>query len=414
MSQRRVVVTGLGAVTPLGHDVASFWSGLIEGRSGISQLTKFDTSDYPVKIGGEIRGLPLEKFLDSKAVNRTDPATQFAVFAAEEAMADAGLKAGEFNGERFGCILGSGIGGLLTMQEECTKLTTRGPRRVSPLLVPKMMINAASGELAIRFALLGPNFTTASACASANHAIGLAYQQILLDQCDQVLTGGTECALVELGFAGFCSARALSRRNEEPARASRPFDKGRDGFVFSEGAGLLVLEELETAKKRGAKIYCEVLGFGMSDDSFHITAPHEGGDGAARAMREALRSAKRNPSDVQYLNAHGTSTELGDIAETRAIKQVFGEHSTKLAISSTKSMVGHLLGASGGVEAIALARTILDKKIHPTLNLEEPDPDCDLDYVPGATRELAIDVGLSNSFGFGGHNTAVVFGRFKD
>lgn len=409
---RRVVVTGLGAVTSMGLDVSALWNGVIEGKSGIRKIESFSTEDFPVKIGGEVRGFDPEKYQDRRMARRTDRCTQFAIYASEEAKADAQLNADSLNLDRCGVILGSGIGGLATMMEQTGVLIEKGARRVSPMLVPKMMINAASGEIAIRLGFAGPNFTTASACASANHAIGLAYMAIKAGQADLFMTGGTEAALVPLGFAGFCSARALSKRNDEPERASRPWDRDRDGFVFSEGAGLLVLEDLEHAKKRGAKIYGEMIGFGMSDDANHITAPAEDGSGASKAMSGALKDAGLNPGDIQYINAHGTSTDLGDKAETQAIRRVFGDSADKIAVSSTKSMVGHLLGASGGVEAIILAKTVQEGKIHQTLNLENPGEGCDLDYVPGATRELAVKYALSNSFGFGGHNTAIAFARY--
>lgn len=411
---RRVVVTGMGAVTSMGLDVPSLWNGVLEGKSGIGKIESFSTEDFPVKIGGEVRGFDPEKFQDRRMARRTDRCTQFAIYASEEAKTNAGLDLESLDLDRCGVILGSGIGGLATMQEQGEVLMKKGARRVSPMLVPKMMINAASGEIAIRLGFAGPNFTTASACASANHAIGLAYMAIQAGQGDLFMTGGTEAALVPLGFAGFCSARALSKRNDEPERASRPWDRDRDGFVFSEGAGLLVLEDLEHAKKRGATIYAEMIGFGMSDDAGHITAPSEDGAGASKAMSMALKAARLNPEDVSYINAHGTSTDLGDKAETQAIRRVFKDHADKINVSSTKSMVGHLLGASGGVEAIVLAKTVHEGKVHQTLNLENPGEGCDLDYVPGATREVAIKNAMSNSFGFGGHNTAIAFTRYDD
>jgi len=396
----------------MGLDVPTLWDGLLAGRSGIALLESFPTEEFPVKIGGEIKNFDAEKYLDRRMVQRTDRFVHFGIAASEEAIRDSGVDLGKLDLEQCGVITGSGIGGLATMTEQCQVMVAKGGRRVSPLLVPKMMINAASGEVAIRYGFCGPNYTTSSACASANHAIGLAWQTLLLGQADLMLCGGAEAALVPLGFAGFCSAKALSRRNEEPMRASRPWDRERDGFVFSEGAGMLVLEELEHAKRRGARIYCEMVGFGMSDDAVHITAPHEEGVGASRAMLAALKSAHVAASDVQYVNAHGTSTELGDLAETKAIKRVFGEHAKNLAVNSTKSMVGHLLGASGGIEAIVLAKSLELGVLHKTLNLEHPDEGCDLDYIPGDTRETKCSLGISNSFGFGGHNTAVVFKRY--
>jgi 3-oxoacyl-[acyl-carrier-protein] synthase II len=412
MSGRRVVITGMGAVTSMGLDVPSLWNGVLEGKSGIGLIESFPTDDFPVKIGGEVRGFDPEKFQDRRMARRTDRCTQFAIWASEEAKIDAGLDSEKLDRDRCGVIMGSGIGGLATMMEQCTILITKGARRVSPMLVPKMMINASSGEIAIRLGFAGPNYTTSSACASANHAIGMAYTSIVAGQADLMVSGGTEAALVPLGFAGFCSARALSKRNDAPEKASRPWDRDRDGFVFSEGSGVIVLEELEHAKARGATIYAEMLGFGMSDDAHHITAPHADGLGAGKAMSQALKASSIGPEDVQYINAHGTSTDLGDKAETKAIRQVFGEYADKINISSTKSMVGHLLGASGGVEAIVLAKTVKNGLIHQTLNLENPGEGCDLDYVPGATREQPVKHAVSNSFGFGGHNTAIVFGRY--
>lgn len=413
MNARRIVVTGVGAVSPLGLDVASLWSSLLKGESGISTLTSVDTEHFSCKIGGEVNDFNAENYMDKRAARRLDPYAQYAMVAAQEAVKDSGLDTKAIEPVRAGVILGSGIGGLRTYDEESQKLEKKGARRVSPFLVPKMMINSASGNIAIEYGFAGPNFTTASACASANHAIGMAFQTILLDQADIMISGGSEQALAPLSFAGFCNARALSTsHNDEPAKASRPFDLNRDGFVFSQGAGLLVLEELEHAKKRGAKIYAEVVGFGMSDDAHHITAPHESGEGAANAMRMALKTAKLNPEVVDYVNAHGTSTKLGDIAETKAIRTVFGEHADKLWVSSTKSMVGHLLGASGGIEGVVCAKTVYEGKVHATINLETPDPDCDLDYVPNESREKKISYAVSNSFGFGGHNTSLVFARY--
>ena len=411
---RRVVITGLGTISPMGLDVPTVWDGLVSGKSGIKAIERFDTEPFPVKFGGEVRGFdPLAHF-DRKEARHLDRYTQYAMVAAEEARADSGLEFKESEAHRCGVILGSGIGGMETMEEQVTKLKDRGPRRVSPFLVPMMMINAASGQIAIRYGLLGPNFTTASACASANHAIGMAWQTITLGQADVMLTGGSEATVTPIGFAGFCAARALSKRNDAPEKASRPFDNDRDGFVLSEGAGLLMMEELEHARARGAKIYAEVLGFGMSDDASHITAPHEDGLGAIGAMRMALESAGISRDKVDYINAHGTSTKLGDVAETLAIKRLFEEHAETLCVSSTKSMAGHLLGASGGLEAVALAKTIETGTVHPTLNLETADPDCDLDYVPNEARKLDVRVGLSNSFGFGGHNTTLVFGKYSE
>lgn len=410
---RRVVVTGLGAVTPLGVGVPAFWDGLKAGKSGAAKLTLFDASEYPVTFGCEVKGYDPEKHFERKEVRHLDRTVQFAIVASEEARRDAGIDFDRVDRERCGAIVGSGIGGLWTVEDETRTLIAKGMKRVSPFLVPMMMINAASGQLAIKHGLKGPNFTVGSACATGNHAIGMGLQQIRHGYADLIIAGGAEAALTPIGLAGFCQARALSRRNDAPERASRPFDKDRDGFVFGEGAGLLVLEELEHAKKRGAKIYCELVGFGQTDDAFHITAPDEKGDGAYRAMKIAVEDGGAQLKDVTYINAHGTSTELNDKMETAAIKRLFAEHAYKIGVSSTKSMVGHLLGAAAGVEAVATAMAIKDKIAPPTINQETKDPDCDLDYVPNESRPLDIDVALSNSFGFGGHNACIALRRYR-
>ncbi len=409
--KRRVVVTGLGAVSPFGLGAPALWAGVKEGRSGIARITLFDPAEFPVHIAGEVKGFDPEAHFDRKAVRHLDRVTQFALLCAEEARKDAGLDLDRTDRDRVGAVIGSGIGGLDTTEKQVMTLHERGVRRVSPFLVPMMMINAATGEVAIAQGLRGPNFCVSSACASANHALGVAAMTIRAGQADVMFAGGSEAALTPIGLAGFCSARALSKRNEEPERASRPFDRDRDGFVFGEGAGVLVLEELEHARARGARIYCELSGFGNTDDAFHITAPHSEGEGASRAMAMALRDAGLAPTDIQYINAHGTSTELNDKLETMAIKRVFGDHAGRLAISSTKSMIGHLLGAAGGVEAIITALSIHEGVAPPTINLENPDPECDLDYVPGTARPMEIGAALSNTFGFGGHNACLLFQR---
>ena len=409
--KRRVVVTGLGAVSPFGLGAPALWAGVKEGRSGIAKITLFDPAEFPVHIAGEVKGFDPEAHFDRKAVRHLDRVTQFALLCAEEARKDASLDLDRTDRDRVGAVIGSGIGGLDTTEKQVMTLHERGVRRVSPFLVPMMMINAATGEVAIAQGLRGPNFCVSSACASANHALGVAAMTIKAGQADVMFAGGSEAALTPIGLAGFCSARALSKRNEEPERASRPFDRDRDGFVFGEGAGVLVLEELEHARARGARIYCELSGFGNTDDAFHITAPHSEGEGASRAMAMALRDAGLAPTDVQYINAHGTSTELNDKLETMAIKRVFGDHARRLAISSTKSMIGHLLGAAGGVEAIITALSIHEGLAPPTINLENPDPECDLDYVPGKARPMEIGAALSNTFGFGGHNACLLFQR---
>ena len=408
-----MVVTGLGAVTPLGVGVPAFWDGIKAGKSGAGTITIFDPSPFPVTFGCEVKGYDPEKHFERKEARHLDRTVQFALVASEEARRDSGLDLDRVDRERCGAIVGSGIGGLWTIEEETRTLIAKGVRRVSPFFVPMMMINAASGQLAIKHGLKGPNVTVASACATGNHALGLAMQQIRHGYADLMFAGGAEAALSPIGLAGFCQARALSTRNDAPEKASRPFEKNRDGFVFGEGAGLLVLESLDHARARNARIYCELAGFGQTDDAFHITAPDEQGDGAFRAMKIALADSGARPQDVHYINAHGTSTELNDKMETVAIKRLFGDHARKLAVSSTKSMVGHLLGAAAGVEAIATALAIRDKIAPPTINYETPDPDCDLDYVPNEARSLPIDVALSNSFGFGGHNACIALRRFN-
>jgi 3-oxoacyl-[acyl-carrier-protein] synthase II len=406
---RRVVVTGLGLVTSLGQEVELFWKRLLAGESGIGPIERFDVSEFTVRFAGEVKNFDPEKFMDKREARHLDRFAQFAVAAAVQAVADSGLDLKNLADPfRAGAIVGSGIGGLMEFEEQHQRLIEKGPSRVSPYMVPKLMINAAAGQISIVYGIKGPNSGVANACASANNAIGQALWTIQGDEADIMITGGSEAALTPLGLAGFCSARALSMRNDDPTRASRPFDRGRDGFVLSEGAGIVVLEEYEHARKRGAKIYAEVVGFGMSGDGMHIVQPDPEGRGAAGAMREMLADAQASPDSIDYINAHGTSTPLGDIAETKAIKAVFGEHARKLAISSTKSSVGHLLGASGGVEFVATSLAIRDQVAPPTINLENPDPACDLDYVPLKPRPMTIRRAASNSFGFGGHNASLL------
>ena len=407
---RRVVITGLGTVNPLSSDVSRYWEGLCAGKSGVGLIEQFDTSAHSVKIGGEVKGFDPKVVLEHKTARHLDRFAQFAMVAAHYAVADSGLDFSKEDPFRCGVILGSGIGGMTEFEEQHTNFMKGGPRRVSPFVVPKMIVNSASGNVSIHFGLQGPNTAVATACASGAHAVGDAMRAIQCDHADVIVSGGAEAGMTPMGVSGFIQARALSQRNDSPTTASRPFDRDRDGFVLGEGAGILILEELEHARKRGAKIYAELLGTGNTADAHHITAPHPEGVGAAMAMRLALRDAKLNPEDIQYVNAHGTSTELGDAAETRALKRVFGEHARKLAISSTKSMIGHLLGASGGVELIATAMTIKHGVVHPTINLDNPDPDCDLDYVPKVARERRVRRAISNSFGFGGHNCCLVVG----
>jgi 3-oxoacyl-[acyl-carrier-protein] synthase II len=407
MARRRVVVTGLGTVNPIGNTVPAYWQALLAGTSGIAPVTQFDTTHFKVKFAGEVKNFDPSGVLDGKGIRRLDRFTQFAMVAADQAVKDGGIDFAAVDPFRAGCILGSGIGGLNEFEEGHSTLIHKGPSRVSPFCIPKMIANAASGNASIRYHLRGPNTTVSTACSSAAHAMGDAMRQIAGGFADVMISGGAEAAITPIGLAGFINCKALSERNDAPTKASRPFDADRDGFVLSEGAGILILEEYEHARARNAPIYCELVGCGNTADAFHITAPHEEGIGAAESMRAACREAGWNLTDVQYLNAHGTSTPLGDLAETKAVKQVFGDHAKKLMISSTKSMVGHLLGASGGVEAIACALTLKHGIVHPTINLDTPDPACDLDYVPDRPREVRVRKCLSNSFGFGGHNCSL-------
>ncbi len=409
-ARRRVVVTGLGTVNPLGHSVSEYWQALLAGRSGIAPITLLDTTNFKVKFGGEVKNFDPSAVIDTRAARRLDRFSQFALVAADQAVKDSGLDFSTLDPFRVGVILGSGIGGIAEFEEGVSTLNAKGPSRVSPLVIPKMIANSAAGNISIKYELRGPNTTVSTACSSAAHAIGDAMRQIAYGFADVMVTGGSEAAIAPIGLAGFIQCKALSERNDDPARASRPFDRRRDGFVLSEGAGLLILEEYESAKRRGAPIYCEVVGCGNTADAFHITAPHEDGVGAAESMRQALQEAGWNTSDVEYINAHGTSTQLGDLAETKAVKQVFGDHAKRLMISSTKSMIGHLLGASGGVEAIACAMSLRQGVLHPTINLDDPSPECDLDYIPNRPREVRVRRVLSNSFGFGGHNCSLALG----
>lgn len=410
--RKRVVVTGLGAITPLGIGVEPFWEGLRAGRSGVGRITRFDAAEFSSQIAAEVRDFDPTNYIEKKEARRMDRFTQFAIVSAGFALEHAGLKPGDFDPERAGVILGSGIGGMESLDSQFRVLVERGPHRVSPFFVPMMIANMAAGQIAIEFGLKGPNSTIVTACASAANAIGEAFRMIRTGDADVMITGGSEAAIVPLTVAGFCAMRALSIRNDDPEGASRPFDKDRDGFVLGEGAGILVLESLEHAKQRGATILGEILGYGMTADAYHITAPAPEGEGAARAMKLALADAGIAPDQVDYINAHATSTSAGDIAETQAIRRVFGDHAQNLAISATKSMIGHLLGAAGGVELIACLMSIRDGIIHPTINLENPDPECDLDYVPGEARQQRVDIALSNSFGFGGQNASILVGRY--
>ena len=405
---RRVVITGLGLITSLGQEVEDFWKRLLAGESGVSRIESFDPSRYSVRIAGEIKDFNPEAWLDKRVARHMDRFAQMAVASAVQAVKDAGLDLAKEDPFRVGAIVGSGIGGLKELEEQHTRLLEKGPMRVSPFMVPKLMINAAAGQISILYGIKGPNAGVANACASANNAIGQALWTIELDEADVMIAGGSEAALTPMGLAGFCSARALSTRNDEPARASRPFDRDRDGFVLSEGAGIVVLEEYEHARARGARVYAEFIGFGMSGDGCHIVQPDPEGRGAAAAMSQMLKDGRAEADSVDYINAHGTGTPLGDVSETKAIKTVFGDHARRLAISSTKSSVGHLLGASGGVELIATVLAIRDQVAPPTINLENPDPECDLDYVPLVPRPMKIRRAASNSFGFGGHNASLL------
>jgi len=415
MTDRRVVITGLGVLTPLGNDVETFWSNLKHGVSGIHTIDAFDTKAYDCKIGGQVRDFnPKLFFKNPKDVRRTDRFSQLAMAAAKMALEDSGIDVANLKQrDRFGVLVSSGIGGLKTLQDQLTVLLTKGPSRTSPFTIPMLLTNMASGLISMEFGLHGPNMCIVTACATANNAIGESWRIIKFGDADIFLAGGSEASIVEIGLAGFSAMRALSMRNDEPERASRPFDRDRDGFVVSEGAGIVVVEELEHAKARGAKIYCELTGYGLSADAYHMTAPPPDGEGAARAMQSALEHARLSPDQVDYINAHATSTDIGDICETRAIKRVFGDYAYKVAISSTKSMTGHLLGGAGGIEMAACALAIRDSVIPPTINLENPGEECDLDYTPNVARERKVRVALNNSFGFGGHNATLVAAAFE-
>lgn len=410
---RRVVVTGLGALTPVGNDVATTWANLVAGQSGAGPITQFDPANFKTKFACEVKGFDPVPILGKKEARRMDRFTQFAVAVSKQALDDSGWVVTPDNETRIGVMIGSGIGGINTIVSQLLDMAQRGPDRVSPFLVPMMLPDSAPGQVAIQFGLKGPNLAVISACATGNNAIGEATEWIRRSACDAVLAGGAESAMVPIAAAGFNNMTAISTRNDAPERASRPFDKNRDGFVMGEGAAVLMLEELEHAKARGAKIYAEILGYGLSADAFHVTAPEENGAGAAQAMRMALAQAGLRPEQIDYINAHGTSTPLNDKSETRAIKSVFGEAAYRIPISSIKSMTGHLLGAAGAVEGVACVKVITDGVIPPTINYETPDPECDLDYVPNTARNQVVNTVMSNSFGFGGHNAVVIFGRYQ-
>ena len=409
MSKRRVVVTGLGMITPLGNNVSATWESILKGRSGIALLDHFDTTDFTVRIGGSIKDLALDDYIPRKDQKKMDPFIHYGIAAGVQAIEDSGLDLDKEDTNRIGVAIGSGIGGLPGIEKGTELFHSGGPRRISPFYVPSNIINMISGHLSIMYGFKGPNFSIVTACTTGTHNIGDAARLIEYGDADVMVAGGAEMATSRTGLAGFAAARALSTRNDEPESASRPWDKDRDGFVLSDGAGVMVLEEYEFAKKRGAKIYAELIGYGMSADAFHMTAPSENGQGAASCMENALRNGKITSNDIQYINAHGTSTPAGDIAETIAVKTVFEGNAKKIAISSTKSMIGHLLGAAGGVEAIFSVLAIRDQIAPPTINLENQDPECDLDYVPNVAREMKIETTLSNSFGFGGTNGSLIF-----
>jgi len=412
LNEKRVVVTGLGLVSPVGNDVASSWDALKNGRSGINSLSHFDASDFSTRIGGSIKNFDCSPYMQAKEARRMDIFIQYGIAAGVQAFKDSGLLDSHWDADRAGVAIGSGIGGLTTIEETAIQIRESGPRKVSPFFVPGSIINMLAGNLSIRFGLRGPNISVTTACTTGTHNIGIAANMIQNNQAEIMLVGGAEMATSPAALGGFCAARALSTRNQEPEKASRPWDRDRDGFVLSDGAGIMVLEELEHARKRGARIYAELAGFGMSGDAYHVTSPPEGGAGAALCMRNALASATLDFTAVDYINAHGTSTQAGDLAETEAIKTVFGDHAKHLSVSSSKSMLGHLLGASGAAEAIISVLTIVDQVITPTINLDEPDEGCNLDYVPHISRDQSVNVVLSNSFGFGGTNGSLVFAKF--
>jgi 3-oxoacyl-[acyl-carrier-protein] synthase II len=412
LSKRRVVITGLGTLSPVGIGTAENWRNIVAGRGGITRITHFDATGYASSIAGEVKGFDPTQFgISEKEARRMDRFIQLGMAAAIEAIKDSGLTVTEENAERIGVHLGAGIGGISTIEDTTRLVAERGPRRVSPFYIPMAIINMISGDLSVMYGLKGPNLAMVTACATATHGIGDAARLIEYGDADVMIAGGAEAGITPTAVAGFSNAKALSGRNDSPETASRPWDKDRDGFVLGEGAGVVVLEEYEFAKKRGARIYCELIGFGMSGDAYHMTSPPEDGEGAARCMRNALRNAHVNPDQVQYVNAHGTSTPLGDRAESMAVKTAFGDAARRIAVSSTKSMTGHLLGAAGGIEAVYTALAIYHRVAPPTINLVTPDADCDLDYVPNVARDLSIDVAISNSFGFGGTNGTLVFRR---
>jgi 3-oxoacyl-[acyl-carrier-protein] synthase II len=411
--RKRVVVTGLGAITPIGNTLEEYWQGLLTGRNGIDRITLFDPSHHACRIAGEVKGFDPSDYLDRKEIKRMDRFAQFGVSASLQAIADAQFKINDLNAEQVGVIIGSGIGGIKVLEDQQTVYLNKGPSKCSPFMIPMMIANMAAGLTAIHTGAKGPNTCTVTACAAGSHAVGDAFRLIQGGYAQAMICGGAEAAVTPLSVAGFASARALSTRNDDPKKACRPFDRDRDGFVMGEGAGILLLEELDHALARGAKIYAEIVGYGMTCDAHHITSPSPGGEGASRAINLALKDAGITPDQVSYINAHGTSTPANDPTETSAIKTALGEHAKKVAVSSTKSMTGHLLGGSGGIEAVATAMAIAFDQVPPTINLDNPDPECDLDYVPNQSRSMKVDVALSNSFGFGGHNVTLVFKKYQ-
>lgn len=412
LERKRVVVTGLGAITPIGNNLAEYWEGLLSGRNGIGPITLFDASRHACRIAGEVKGFNPHDYMDRKDAKRMDRFAQFAVAASKQALADAQFVINELNAEQVGVIIGTGIGGLKVLEDQQEVYLTKGPDRCSPFMIPMMIANMAAGLTAIQIGAKGPNSCSVTACAAGSNSIGDAFRLVQRGYAQAMICGGTEAAVTPLSVAGFAAARALSTRNEDPAHASRPFDRDRDGFVMGEGVGILLLEELEHALSRGAKIYAEIVGYGMTCDAYHMTSPVPGGAGAARAIQLCLKDARLTAEQVSYINAHGTSTAANDVTETAAIKTALGEHAYKVAISSTKSMTGHLLGGSGGIEAVATAMAVSTDRVPPTINLENPDPGCDLDYIPNQSRAQKVEVALSNSFGFGGHNVTLAFKKY--
>jgi 3-oxoacyl-[acyl-carrier-protein] synthase II len=410
--RKRVVVTGLGAITPIGNNLTEYWEGLLQGRNGIAPITLFDASRHDCRIAGEVKGFDPHEYLDRKEAKRMDRFAQLGVSASKQALADAKFVINELNAEQVGIVIGTGIGGLKVLEDQQEVFLTRGPDRCSPFMIPMMIANMAAGLTAIHTGAKGPNCCTVTACAAGSNAVGDAFRLIQRGYAQAMICGGTEAAVTPLSLAGFAACKALSTRNDDPAKACRPFDRDRDGFVMGEGSGILILEELEYALSRGARIYAEIVGYGMTCDAYHITAPVPGGEGAVRAMRLAMKDAGITPERVSYINAHGTSTPANDVTETAAIKNVLGESASKVAVSSTKSMTGHLLGGSGGIEAVATVMAIANDRLPPTINLDNPDPECDLDYVPHKSRSQTVEVALSNSFGFGGHNVTLAFKKY--